>query len=234
MEKETLKVCMIQTSLHWEDKEKNLHHFETIFQSLPSTDLVVLPEMFTTGFSMPCVTSTVPPGAAKALMLSDCNFAIIGSSMTEENSKFYNRLYFVEPSGNFYSYNKKHLFSIAGEHKYYSAGERRLIIEYLGWKICPLVCYDLRFPGWSRNQELTESTITPVFDLLIYVANWPQKRATAWTTLIAARAIENYAYCIGVNRVGEDGNQIPYSGNSAAIDPSGKIMVEISFWHLIY
>jgi omega-amidase len=230
MEKETLKVCMIQTVLHWENQEKNLAHFETIFRSLPSTDLVVLPEMFTTGFSMNC--SLADQNSSTLLwmqsMSKQFNFAIIGSSMTEDKGRFYNRLHFVEPSGKFYVYNKKHLFSIAGEDKYYSAGEERLIVDYYGWKICPMVCYDLRFPGWSRNQELTESTINPVFDLLIYVANWPQKRATAWTTLIAARAIENYAYCIGVNRVGEDGNQIPHSGNSAAIDPTGSILVETS------
>lgn len=214
--------------MHWEDTEKNLGHFESIFTKLSPCDLVIIPEMFSTGFSMNCALADMQGMVLNWMksMSKKYGFALTGSAMIGEQGKYYNRLFFVEPSGKFHSYDKKHLFRMAMEGQHYSAGEQRLIVDYCGWKICPLICYDLRFPGWSRNQPIGEKGTDPVYDLLIYVANWPEKRALAWQSLIGARAIENYSYCIGVNRIGEDGNQIPYRGNSVVIDPQGKRVAE--------
>lgn len=228
MEKETLRIALVQCNLNWESPEKNLEHFETLFASLKDVDLILLPEMFTTGFSMNC-TKADGNGSTLRWMKKMCQtyrVAIAGSVMTEVEGRFYNRFQFVEPDGFDYCYDKRHLFRMAEEEKYYSPGNERLIINYLGWRICPLICYDLRFPGWSRNQHLQSDEKEIVYDLLLYVANWPQKRETAWKSLLPARAIENYAYCIGVNRVGLDGNMVPYSGHSMAIDPSGTILAE--------
>lgn len=184
--------------------------------------------MFSTGFTM---NSSIADQRGEVLvwmqnMATNFKFALVGSAMVGEKDKNYNRLYFVEPSGKYYVYDKKHLFRMAMESDHYTAGRERLILEYCGWKICPMVCYDLRFPGWSRNQPIDKKGIEPVYDLLIYVANWPERRSAAWKTLIGARAIENYCYSIGVNRVGEDGNQIHYSGNSAVVDPTGNKLIE--------
>lgn len=219
MENNNLTVSIIQTDLAWEDKPANFKHFDELINAIElDTDLIVLPEMFTTGFSMNA-EQLYDVSEGKTLewikqRANEKNAAITGSVIIKENDNFYNRLYFVKPDGSYQTYDKKHLFTLAGEHKYYSAGNKKLIVKYNGWKICPLICYDLRFPVWSRNTE--------DYDLLIYVANWPEKRVAAWDALLKARAIENMCYCIGVNRTGTDGNNFPYVGHSAIYDVLGE------------
>ncbi len=216
---ETLKITIIQSELHWENAESNLVMFSEKIQNIEDkTDLIVLPEMFTTGFSMNAENLAEPnDGETFKWMVSEAkknNCAITGSVIISENGNFYNRLFFVFPDGSFQKYDKKHTFTLAKENETYSTGTERLTVNYKGWKICPLVCYDLRFPVWARN--------TVDYDVLIYVANWPKVRTLAWDTLLRARAIENMTYCIGVNRVGFDGNDHEYIGHSAVYDVLGK------------
>lgn len=223
---ETLKITIIQSELHWENAESNLVMFSEKIQNIEDkTDLIVLPEMFTTGFSMNAEKLAEPnDGKAFKWMVSEAkknNCAITGSVIISENGNFYNRLFFVFPDGSFQKYDKKHTFTLAKENETYSAGTERLIVNYKGWKICPLVCYDLRFPVWARN--------TVDYDVLIYVANWPKVCTLAWDTLLRARAIENMAYCIGVNRVGFDGNDHEYIGHSAVYDVLGKQISTANF-----
>ena len=178
------------------------------------TDLIVLPEMFSTGFSMNAAALAEPPeGKTLQWMVSQAQkkvAAIVGSFIVRENDVFYNRLFFVFPDGNYKTYDKKHTFTYAKENETYSEGSERLIVDYMGWKICPLICYDLRFPIWARN--------TDGYDLLIFIANWPKTRTVAWETLLRARAIENMAYCMGVNRIGIDVKNYEYIGHSAVYD----------------
>lgn len=214
-----LKVTLIQSHLHWESPIANRANFsEKINAISEKTDLIVLPEMFTTGFTMNAeIFAEEDTGESVQWMISEAkknNTAIAGSLICKEGANYFNRLYFVFPDGTFKSYDKRHTFTLAGEHKIYTAGNQRVEIEYKGWKICLLICYDLRFPVWARN--------TQEYDLLVYVANWPAKRITAWDTLLKARAIENMSYCIGVNRVGLDGNGHEYIGHSAVYDVLGK------------
>jgi len=216
---EKLNLSIIQADLNWEDAEKNRNLFSEEIKNLPpETDLVILPEMFTTGFSMNAkVLAEEKNGKTLKWLLQtseEYQIAITGSVIIKENGNYYNRLFFVFPDGNYKTYDKKHLFTLANEQDTYSAGKKRLIVTYKDWKICPLVCYDLRFPVWSRNTE--------DFDLLLYVANWPKKRTEAWDALLKARAIENMCYVAGVNRVGLDGNDHEYSGHSAVYDMLGK------------
>ncbi|AWA29343.1 amidohydrolase [Flavobacterium magnum] len=214
-----MKAALIQATLIWENAEANRKHFQQMIDSIiESVDLIVLPEMFTTGFSMaPEHAGETMEGETvrwmKALARSK-NAAVTGSVIIVENAKFYNRLLFVHPSGEIHTYDKRHLFSLAGEDKVYTKGQQRLIIDYRGFRICPLVCYDLRFPVFSRNTEN--------FDVLLYVANWPKPRINAWDALLKARAIENMCYVIGVNRVGEDANNHNYIGHSQAFDFLGN------------
>ncbi|RYY72069.1 MAG: amidohydrolase [Chitinophagaceae bacterium] len=220
-----MKIALIQTDIIWEDAEQNRKNFEAKIYTIASdVDLIVLPEMFTTGFSMHPdeIAETMEGNSVSWLktIAKSKNSAITGSLVIKENNHFYNRLLFVFPSGEIQHYDKRHLFSLAGEDELYSAGTKKLIIEYKGWKICPLICYDLRFPVFSRNTE--------EYDLLLYVANWPTARITAWNTLLKARAIENMCYTIGVNRIGEDGNHHPYPGHSQAIDFLGNSIIESS------
>lgn len=217
--KSELKVALIQSNLIWENPEQNRINFTNkISAILESIDLIVLPEMFTSGFTMhPSSVAETMIGETVSWMQKLANLkktAITGSLVIKENDNFYNRLLFVFPNGNIEYYDKKHTFTLAGEHKAYKAGSKLLTVNYLGWKICPLVCYDLRFPVWSRN--------TNDYDVLLYVANWPKIRVGAWDALLKARAIENMTYCIGVNRVGLDANNHEYSGNSGAYDVLGK------------
>ncbi|MCT8339624.1 amidohydrolase [Flavobacteriaceae bacterium TK19130] len=216
---EKLSVTLLQKELHWEDPEANRTMFSKALASLQEqTDLIILPEMFPTGFSMHAEALAEPTEGPSMKWMqqqakkNEC--AITGSVIVEDDRNFYNRLYFVFPDGTFSTYDKKHTFTLAGEHKVYSAGEKRVTVDYKGWKICPLVCYDLRFPVWARN--------TDDYDLLLYVANWPAKRVAAWDALLKARAIENMSYCIGVNRVGKDGNDHEYVGHSAVYDVLGE------------
>ncbi|MCG2418035.1 amidohydrolase [Aequorivita sp. F47161] len=224
--KTDLKITIIQSELVWERAEANRELFSKKFETIETeTDLIILPEMFTTGFSMNAEKLAEPNnGQTLNWMIAEAkkyNCAITGSVIISENSTFFNRLFFVFPNGDYKKYDKKHTFTLAKENETYSAGTERLIVDYKGWKICPLICYDLRFPVWSRNTEY--------YDLLIYVANWPKVRTLAWDTLLRARAIENMAYCVGVNRVGLDGNEHEYSGHSAVYDVIGKQVSTTTF-----
>lgn len=216
-----LKVAIIQSNLVWEHPEENRKNFSKKINDIPeAVDLIILPEMFTSGFTMNASdvaeTMSGPTITWIQNIAKKNNVAITGSLVITENGFFYNRLIFVFPDGTIQHYDKKHTFTLAGEHKVYSAGQQHLIVNYKGWKIKPLICYDLRFPVWARNSE--------DYDLLFYVANWPKVRTAAWEALLKARAIENMSYCIGVNRVGLDGNNHEYSGHSAAYDTLGERM----------
>lgn len=220
---ENLKTSLIQTHLSWENIQENLDHFSEIIQNITETDLILLPEMFTTGFSMkPHRLAEEPNGKTLSWMQEHAkakNAAISGSIIVLENGHYYNRLYFVWPNGEYQTYDKRHLFKFSGEDEHYAAGSQKLIVEYKGWRICPLICYDLRFPVWSRNVEN--------FDLLFYGANWPARRILAWDTLLPARSVENICYTIGINRIGTDPNNNVYNGHSAFYNATGeKIAVD--------
>jgi len=218
-----MKIALIQAPLLWENPTQNRNYFEQKINSVSEKiDLIVLPEMFTSGFTMnpKAVAETMQAETVlwlKALAKAK-NSAITGSLVIEENGNFYNRLVFVFPSGEIKSYDKKHLFTLAGEDKAYTSGTQKMLFEYKGFKICPLICYDLRFPVFARNTE--------EYDVLIYVANWPKPRINAWDALLKARAIENMCYTIGVNRIGEDPNKHTYPGHSQAIDYLGNYLIE--------
>ncbi len=216
---ENLKTAIIQADLFWEDAEKNRKLFSEKIEAIPEkVDLIILPEMFSTGFSMNAKNLAEPAKGPTFKWMQETAIsyqaAVTGSVIIEENENFYNRLFFIFPNGEFKKYDKRHTFTLAKENETYTAGKERLIVEYKGWKICPLICYDLRFPVWARNTE--------DFDLLIYVANWPETRIHAWDILLQARAIENMCYCIGVNRTGPDGNDYQYNGHSNLYDCLGK------------
>lgn len=218
-----MKLALIQSSLFWENPKANRNHFEEKINGITdNVDLIVLPEMFTSGFTMqPNVVGETMQGETitwlKHLAKAK-NVAITGSLVITENGNFYNRLVFVFPSGEIQFYDKRHLFTLAGEDEVYTAGSKKLIVEYKSWKICLLICYDLRFPVFSRNTE--------DYDLLIYVANWPKIRINAWDSLLKARAIENLSYTIGVNRIGEDGNNFEHNGHSQAVNFLGDYILE--------
>ncbi len=222
-----ISVAAIQSQLFWEDKEANLHMFgEKIRAISEPLDLLVLPEMFSTGFSMnPKKLAEQTDGPTLAWMqkqAANLDAVVTGSFIAEENGKYFNRLLWVRPDGTFTHYDKRHLFRMAGEEKIYTAGEKKIIVDLHGWKVCPLVCYDLRFPVWSRNRWTNaEEGLVADYDLLIYVANWPERRVKAWNTLLMARAMENVSFVIGVNRIGNDGNNIFHSGDSALLDFKG-------------
>ncbi len=223
-----MNVSLIQTTLHWEEREKNLSHFDTLINRIEEpTDLIVLPEMFTTGFTMnPEKVAENWNRQTLAWMKKKAhekNCVITGSVAVEEEGKYYNRLFWVKPGGDFSSYNKRHLFRMAKEDQHYATQGSRLVENIKGWNICPLVCYDLRFPVWSRNR-FNKTSATWDYDVLIYVANWPEVRNYPWKQLLVARAIENQCYVIGLNRVGTDGNGYDYSGDSALINPRGEII----------
>ena len=215
-----MKIALFQTSLAWENPASNRTFIEEYFMSEEeSFDLFVLPEMFSSGFTMnPENVAETMDGETVSWMKSlalkkDC--AICGSLVISENNSFYNRFIFVHPNGKMDFYDKRHLFSLAGEHEKYSKGTKKVLIEYKGWKICPQICYDLRFPVWSRNNSKNP------YDLLIYVANWPEVRITAWEKLLYARAIENQCYVAAVNRIGVEGEGVNCIGNSMLIDSKG-------------
>lgn len=216
---EKLEVALIQADLVWEDPLANRNYFtEKINEISGAVDLIILPEMFTTGFTMNAkpLAETMQGETLKWMkdLSKEKQAAITGSIIIEEDRKYYNRLLFVHPSGKTETYDKKHLFTLASENEVYTAGTKKLIVDVKGWKICPLVCYDLRFPVWARNKEK--------YDFLIYVANWPAARTAAWDILLQARAIENMAYCAGINRVGKDGKGFDYVGHTAMYDSLGE------------
>ena len=217
--KNELNIVGIQSSIVWEKPAANLEYFDEQISKLPSTvDLVILPEMFTTGFSMNpiSIAETMEGPTVKWMVITAkiYSMAIVGSVVIKENDQYFNRLFFVHPNGHIETYDKRHLFTLAKENDQYTSGKERLIVLYKGWRICPLICYDLRFPVWSRN--------TNEYDLLVFVANWPSIRIHAWDTLLKARAIENMSYCIGVNRVGKDENGYEYNGHTAIYNFLGE------------
>lgn len=230
---ESLKVSYLQLDLYWENSQANLDHIENCLSAIESSvDLVVLPEMFNTGFSMNSskLAQSMDGVLVKAILKwsKHYGFAIIGSFICQEQQNYFNRLLFVQPNGKIEKYDKRHLFRMANETDYFSPGTDRLIVTYKGWKILPLVCYDLRFPVWSRNRFKLDADghSQSEYDLIVYVANWPKARVGAWDKLLLARAIENQAYVIGVNRTGFDGNDIEYNGHSTVIDTKGEYLNE--------
>jgi predicted amidohydrolase len=217
-----LTVTLIQTELDWEDVAANLRRFDRLIDSLQvATDLIVLPEMFTTGFSMNAAALAENMNGRAVGWLRETArrtaAAVVGSIIVVDDRRFYNRLCWASPDGELATYDKKHLFRYAGEDRVYTAGSASLLVELNGWKIQPFVCYDLRFPVWTRNPNRT-------YDLALFIANWPQRRAEHWKVLLQARAIENQSYVIGVNRIGTDGNGLYHSGDSSVIDPIGTIL----------
>jgi predicted amidohydrolase len=223
-----LNFTLIQTDLHWEDKKANLDMLEEkIYGIKERTEIIVLPEMFNTGFSMNCEQLAEkmngPTVEWMKRISKDKKNIITGSAIIEEEGKYYNRLIWMLPIGVMGCYNKRHLFAYANEDKNFTAGNNRFIASVKGWKINIQICYDLRFPVWARQQI---SSAEAEFDVLIYIANWPERRSLAWKSLLQARAIENQCYVIGVNRVGKDGNEIYYSGDSMVIDPMGEILFQ--------
>ncbi len=218
----TLTITLLQEALHWENRTANITLFTKKIAALPPTDLVILPEMFSTGFSMNAEALAEPAEDSPTLrwmqkQAQEHQIALTGSLIIKESNQYYNRLYWVTPDGAVQQYDKKHCFSLAKEHEYYTAGNSRLTVEYKGWRIAPFICYDLRFPVWNRN-------VAPYYDLAIYVANWPAVRAQHWRSLLTARAIENQAYVAAVNVVGKDGKGFEYAGDSSVIDPLGTLM----------
>lgn len=223
-----LKITLIQPDLYWEEVEANLSAFEEkIWQIGQDTDVIVLPEMFTTGFTMNAETHAEMMNMRTfkwmRQMADQTGALILGSFIAKVHDRYFNRMLWMEPGGNYKTYDKRHLFRMAGEHKIFASGESLLVGEWKGWRIRPLICYDLRFPVWSRNTYDALSKRLN-YDLLIYVANWPTARVEAWSSLLKARAIENLSYVVGVNRVGIDGNGIEYNGNSAIIGPKGEVI----------
>ena len=216
--KQNLNLSLIQSNLIWKDVDKNLSHFEELISDISETDIILLPEMFNTAFC-PKSTHLAETMAGRTVswmkeISKNKHCAIAGSLMVEEKAKVYNRLVWISRKGDIYTYDKHHLFSLIKEEKSITKGDGRLLVEIEGWKICPLICYDLRFPVFSRNDI--------DYDVLVYLANWPVKRIDAWDTLLKARSIENQCYTIGVNRIGKDGNGISCNGHSSVFDAFGK------------
>lgn len=221
----TLTITTVQADLYWHDATANRDMFsEMIGNIADATDLIILPEMFTTGFTMdaPAMAETMDGESVRWMtqIAAEKNTSVCGSLIIEEEGRFFNRFVCVDAQGKIVTYDKRHLFRLADEQNHYSAGTSFVTFELNGWRICPMVCYDLRFPAWSRNQDR--------YDLLLYVANWPERRHHAWQTLLRARAIENLSYVAGVNRTGHDGNDIPYVGGSAIIDYLGEDLANLA------
>lgn len=216
----TLRITTVQTKLHWEQPVKNIKHFSQLLKTVRpgSTDIIVLPEMFNTGFTMNA-KALAEKADGKSMqwmhkLADDKNAVVCGSLIAEENGHYYNRLIWMSPGGAHAHYDKRHLFRMAHENNTYHAGNKKLILLYKGWRISTFVCYDLRFPVWMRNQH--------EYDCAIVIANWPEKRSFAWKQLLIARAIENQSFVVGVNRIGKDGNKIDYIGDTMVLDPLGK------------
>ncbi len=219
----TLKITVIQADLIWEKPEANLQKFEEKIEHLDeNTDLIILPEMFAYGYSMKpqkfaSYQDKIMQTVAEAAALKQA--VICTGVITERKGDYYNTLVWMHPDGSCQMYDKRHLFSFAGEQFYYKPGTEQIICKVKGWRVKPLICYDLRFPVWSRNRN--------DYDLLVYIANWPESRQNAWSTLLKARAIENQVYVAGVNRVGKDGNGVYHSGDSVVVDPKGHVISDI-------
>lgn len=229
--KNNLKITLVQTKLHWENIDANIVMLDEQLKGIKknSTHLIVLPEMFTTGFTMNAAKyfNRMNDTATEWMrfIARQKNCSICGSLIIKEKEKYYNRFIWIDANGGTQFYDKRHLFRMANEHMTYNAGDKHLVVELNGWKIMPQVCYDLRFPVWSRNSA-TDGNLK--YDVLLYVANWPERRKQAWKQLLIARAIENQCYCVGLNRVGKDGNGLNYTGDSAAIDFLGNTISKIA------
>lgn len=218
-----LPVHLLQYNIVWEDPAANREAIEAqLAKLIVKGHVVVLPEMFSTGFSMqPEQHAEAPDGLTVQWMKQEAakhRCILCGSLMIHDEGQYFNRLYWVQPDGQLFTYNKRHLFGMAGEDKVYTPGEKRLVVQVNGWRIALAICYDLRFPVWLRQQQNAE------YDVLLLVANWPERRAEAWNTLLKARAIENQCYVLGVNRCGEDGNGLQYHGDTQIISPEGRIL----------
>jgi predicted amidohydrolase len=219
-----LSVTLVQADLAWEEPAANRRRLGELLNALPQgSDLIVLPEMFATGFTMDPASNAETMDGPSVAWLADTarrhGVTLCGSLVISENGHFYNRLVWMSPAGECQHYDKRHLFRMAGEHLQYKAGAGRVLMRLKGWRVCPLICYDLRFPVWSRGAD--------AFDLQIFVANWPAARRSAWRTLLPARAVENQCYCVGVNRVGTDGNGIAYCGDSLVADYFGNVTADL-------
>ncbi len=221
----SLKISIVQTDIAWENKQENLRMLREKLHALRgTTEIVVLPEMFSTGFTMKSRELAEPVSGITVRILkelaADFQLALCGSFICSERSNYYNRAFFITPKGEEFYYDKRHLFRMGNEAEHFSAGNNKLIISYRGWNICLLVCYDLRFPVWSRN-------VNNEYDLLIYMASWPQARRLAWDTLLCARALENMCYVCGVNRIGVDGNKLIYNGGSVVFSAKGEVLASV-------
>lgn len=220
MDESNLKVTLVQADPAWESTAENLQMFTRHLQDVSGTHLIVLPEMFNTGFSMNPDRVAEPMTGTTVTWLRQTarakNADVVGSAAIEEEGKYFNRLLWAKPDGTLLQYDKRHLFTFAGEHEKYTPGRASLVVSVRGWNIAAFICYDLRFPVWSRNMNGR-------YDAALYIASWPERRASHWCALLQARAIENQSYVLGVNRVGTDGNNIAYSGDSTLIDPSGEV-----------
>ena len=224
MSSSNLKLALIQSDIHWHEINANLAMFEEkIWEISEKVDVIVLPEMFQTGFTME--TSLAEPMNLTTFkwmkqMAAQKQAVVTGSYIVKVGKEVFNRLLWMQPDGQYKTYDKAHLFRMSTEDQYFDEGKKRLIVEWKGWKICPMICYDLRFPVWARNTDLD-------YDLLLYVANWPAVRVTAWDALLKARAIENLSYCIGLNRVGQDGKGIAYNGHTGAYGPKAETLAYV-------
>ena len=227
---QALKISLLQGATRWHDPAANRDYYGAMLQSAAGSDLILLPETFTSGFSNDAIHNAESMDGPTVAWLreraSALGAAITGSVQLRVDGKVYNRLLFATPDGTVRHYDKRHLFRYAGEHERYAAGADRLVVEWKGWRICPQVCYDLRFPVFLRNRY-DRATARFDYDLLLFVANWPSARRCAWQTLLRARAIENLCYCAGLNRVGTDGNNLHYAGDSAVLDFLGAPLVEL-------
>lgn len=213
-----MQIAFVQFNMSWEDKDKNLRRLDATIEALrDEVDLLVLPEMFSTGFTMNASALAEETEGTTFLWMKQWavkkEIAITGTFIVQEGTHFYNRCYFFYPDGHYEKYDKQHLFTLGQENLNYQAGNQNVVLDYMGWRICLMICYDLRFPGLLRSAL--------PFDMVIYMASWPAKRVDAWSTLLKARAIENQSYVLGVNRIGEDGNGVPHNGQSALYDPMG-------------
>ncbi len=233
MTMQPLKVSLVQGATRWHDAPANRDYYAGLVRQAAGSDLIVLPETFLSGFSNDTRSAAEPMDGEGVPWLralaTEVDAVICGSLAIRENDTVFNRLLWVRPDGSFAQYDKRHLFRMAGEHTRYGGGDERLVVTLNGWRILPQVCYDLRFPVWLRNRrlELESAAGGMDYDLALFVANWPAPRRQPWRTLLRARAIENLSYVVGVNRVGVDGNDIPYAGDSAVIDPVGEPLVEL-------
>jgi predicted amidohydrolase len=238
--KDELKTTIVQTNIDWENRQPNIEmlnkKIETI--QLNSTNIIVLPEMFTSGFTMNAQScaETLEGETVQWMkkVAHEKNACVCGSLIINKNGKYFNCLVWMQPDGNFKTYDKHHLFRLANEQNTYQPGINKLIVECNGWRICPMICYDLRFPVWCRQTSFTEHDYRGEYDVLLFVANWPERRNTAWKALLQARSIENQCYVIGVNRVGDDGNKIYHSGDSSIFNALGETLFQMPHQEIVH